>query len=270
MYDKTFTISHGFFVYLYTSMESGVCTLSNIPVRKEPDSKSEMTSMLLFGETYQVVSAEGEWLHIRIHHDGYDGWINNKQHRILISPIQHPKTLRHFPFIQVHTDSGNHLLLPGSEIEQDTNGKFVMNGVSYQMENPGTALSPDPVSCARAFLNTPYLWGGRSPFGIDCSGLTQIAYKLSGINLPRDAWQQANEGSAIDFLASSVAGDLAFFDNNDGKIIHVGILLSPSQILHASGYVKINRIDNFGILNEGEKTYSHKLRIIKRYSSSNQ
>ena len=120
------------------------------------------------------------------------------------------------------------------------------------------------VQNAMMYINTPYLWGGRHPFGIDCSGLVQICYKMIGINLPRDAYQQALKGHALSFIEESQAGDLAFFDNEDGRIIHVGILLEDNYIIHASGKVRIDRIDHQGIYNNDHRDYSHRLRIIKR------
>ena len=117
---------------------------------------------------------------------------------------------------------------------------------------------------AYTFINAPYLWGGRSPLGIDCSGFTQVVYKLAGQKLQRDAYQQADQGITLGFIEEAEAGDLAFFDNDEGKIIHVGILLGQGKIIHASGKVRIDRIDHQGIFNEETGKYSHKLRIIKR------
>ena len=114
------------------------------------------------------------------------------------------------------------------------------------------------------FLNSPYLWGGRTPFGIDCSGFVQIAARLSGISLPRDTQEQAEEGEIINLISEAKPGDLAFFDNIDGRIIHVGIILENGQIIHASGKVRIDTIDHQGIFNEESKKYSHQLRVIKR------
>jgi cell wall-associated NlpC family hydrolase len=116
---------------------------------------------------------------------------------------------------------------------------------------------------ALIYLNAPYLWGGRSPFGIDCSGFTQLVYRLQGIKLPRDAYQQAEVGNTLSFIEESEEGDLAFFDNTEGKIIHVGIIMKNNYIIHASGKVRIDRIDQQGIFNSSLKTHTHKLRLIK-------
>lgn len=245
-------------------MNAGICSLSNIPVRKLPDGTSEMTSMLLFGETYQITEREDEWCRIRCDEDQYEGWINLKQ----VTPFTHPfvskQVLHHFPVSVAQCDGETHYLLPGSQVDAFDQHRFEMNGKKFQIEC-GNEIPRTIVTLALAFLNTPYLWGGRSVFGIDCSGLTQVVFKMAGIPIRRDAWQQAEQGEAVDFLSAAQAGDLAFFDNAEGRITHVGILLSSSSILHASGRVKINSIDNYGILNEEENVYSHKLRIIKRF-----
>jgi cell wall-associated NlpC family hydrolase len=117
---------------------------------------------------------------------------------------------------------------------------------------------------ATSFLNTPYLWGGRTHFGIDCSGFTQAVFKLQGINLLRDASQQVDQGYAINLLQETKLGDLAFFENQEGNIVHVGILLNNEKIIHASGRVKIDFIDEKGIFSEELKRYTHKLKAIKR------
>lgn len=146
-----------------------------------------------------------------------------------------------------------------------------INAERYKIE--GTVVIPgknkfddEVIKTAGSYLNTPYLWGGRSPYGIDCSGFTQMVFKQFGIRLKRDAWQQAGQGEVVDFLQSAKAGDLAFFDNDEGKISHIGIMVDNSQVMHASGKVRTDIIDNQGIYNEEMKRYTHKLRIIKRFS----
>ncbi|NTW32657.1 MAG: C40 family peptidase, partial [Bacteroidetes bacterium] len=120
------------------------------------------------------------------------------------------------------------------------------------------------VENAYMYLDAPYLWGGRSPFGIDCSGFVQMVYKLIGIRLPRDASQQASQGTTINFLSEAVPGDIAFFDNEDGIIVHTGIIINNGQIIHASGRVRIDNLDHEGIFQVKTKKYTHKLRLIKR------
>jgi cell wall-associated NlpC family hydrolase len=122
----------------------------------------------------------------------------------------------------------------------------------------------DIISTAYLLINAPYLWGGKNPFGIDCSGFTQIVYKLNGYKLPRDASQQVELGTPLSFVEEAEAGDLAFFDNEEGNIVHVGILLNNEQIIHASGSVRIDKYDHYGIFNKSLGKYSHSMRVIKR------
>ena len=133
-------------------------------------------------------------------------------------------------------------------------------GKELNETNPKSKL----VSTALHYLNSPYLWGGKSPFGIDCSGFVQCVYQLHGIQLPRDAYLQAAHGETLGFIDESEPGDLAFFDNNEGKITHVGIIMPDYHIIHAFGQVRIDRLDQTGIFNSLQNTHTHKLRVIKK------
>ena len=145
-----------------------------------------------------------------------------------------------------------------------------LNGLSYLKHTfEGTASvglkdKTKLIDTAILYLNTPYLWGGKTPFGIDCSGFVQMVYKLNGFNILRDASQQASQGDALSFIEESEPGDLAFFDNNEGDIIHVGIIMKDHKIIHAHGKVRIDLLDQSGIYNVDTKTHSHKLRVIKK------
>jgi cell wall-associated NlpC family hydrolase len=120
------------------------------------------------------------------------------------------------------------------------------------------------VGDAMLYLNAPYLWGGRTPFGIDCSGFVQMVYKLQGLKLLRDASQQATQGEVISLLAEAEQGDLAFFDDEEGNITHVGMIIDSQRIIHCSGRVQIDNLDHEGIFNVRLQKYTHKLRLIKR------
>ena len=159
-------------------------------------------------------------------------------------------------------------MFQGAPLPRYNNKKFKIGETEYSFD--GTvrlSTTPDKkmiIENAYMYINSPYLWGGRSPFGIDCSGFTQVVYKLCGIRLKRDASQQAEQGTTIKSLEESTPGDLAFFANGTEKITHVGILLPQHKIIHASGKVRVDKIDPQGIFNEDKNTYTHNLRLIKR------
>jgi len=245
-------------------MKQGICKLSNIPVRKEPSGTSEMVNMLLFGEQYEIIEKQNEWLNIIGLYDGYSGWINIKQHTELFGECGNSHIISNFPFVKASINNTTHFLLPGSEI-------FNFNGNVAEIDTETITLNDSIsidkqtiVETALQYINAPYLWGGRSPFGIDCSGFTQVVFKIHGIKLKRDAYQQAEQGETVAFREIALPGDLAFFDNTEGKITHTGIMLDADRIIHASGQVRIDRIDQYGIIHSESGEYSHKLRIIKR------
>ncbi|HEX7365990.1 MAG TPA: C40 family peptidase [Pelobium sp.] len=256
----------------------GTCFLSSIPMRSLPAHRSEMLSQLLFADTFEAFAAEGEWLQIKTLNEGYIGWVDAKQVIALDSDyLMNVKNNSHFL-----TNEPNTLALKGSAkspiylhagttLPNYNDGKFTLAGEFYLLTSSNVFLpnaddfENDVVETAKSFLNVPYLWGGRTHAGIDCSGFSQLVFKMLGIKINRDAWQQAEQGKVVDFLTEAKAGDLAFFDNEEGKITHVGIMLNNSQIIHASGRVKIDRIDNQGIFALDQNKYSHRLRIIKRY-----
>lgn len=258
-------------------MEYGIASLSIIPARAEPADASEMVTQLLFGEHYEVLEGRKKWLRIRTAADRYECWIDRKQHQAIDQKFF--ERLQKQPFIALSNEvagivgkNGSEELLPivlGSQLpflEENVlklgkeNYRFEGAVVTKKAKNKAEAI----VQTAFMYLNAPYLWGGRSPFGIDCSGLSQLCYKMAGVQLPRDSYQQAQLGHALSFIEEAEPGDLAFFDNAEGKIIHVGILLQNNHIIHASGKVRIDRIDHQGIYNNETRDYSHRLRIIKR------
>jgi cell wall-associated NlpC family hydrolase len=256
-------------------MDYGVCNLTAVPIRKEESDKSEMVTQLLFGETFKINIVLGKWSQIIIDDDKYIGWIDNKQYQPMSTIVYNnlKKRAPHFvtDTLLPLTEKNNctFSIVRGSTIYNSFGKRFTLGKSVFRsgrsMANP---LSPEKknkfIQIANQYINTPYLWGGRSPFGIDCSGLVQIAAKGAGLLLPRDAYQQAQIGKTINLISEALPGDLAFFDNHEGKITHVGIILDNAKIIHASGKVRVDIIDHQGIFNSQTKKYTHELRIIKR------
>ncbi|MCW0508637.1 C40 family peptidase [Riemerella anatipestifer] len=234
-------------------MSRAVASVSVVPVRSESSDKAEIITQVLYGESVEILSQEGNWVHIKMDFDGYEGWTDAKQFKIILDGnISESKiSLVKQPFLEYGFGDEKLLLSIGSEIESDVVETVVANTRGFIADT------------AQKFLNVPYLWGGRSFFGIDCSGFTQIVYKVVGIKIPRDAYQQAEVGQVLDFIEEAQAGDLAFFENEEGRITHVGIMLEDRKIIHAHGKVRIDELDSVGIFNKDQNKHTHKLRFIK-------
>lgn len=232
----------------------------------QPADASEMVSQLLFGEHFKILEERGKWSRIRIAFDSYEGWIDNRQYKKIEEDLYHQ--------IEESTPSYSADLV---EYLIDDQNRFtsiplgaVLNSASYlQQKFDGDYISgkrekSELLETAFLYLNTPFLWGGKTPFGIDCSGLTQMVYRLNGYSLLRDAAQQARQGEALSFIEESEPGDLAFFDDSEGKITHVGIMMQDNFIIHVDGKVRIDRIDHSGIFNLDLRKHTHQLRVIKK------
>jgi cell wall-associated NlpC family hydrolase len=241
----------------------GISLLPIIPLRSEPSSKSEMVNQLLFGEKYKVLHIQPDWLKIVTIDDNYIGWINDTQAHLINETewnnLTNASIVTKYPFVKILVNQAPMLISTGSKLY-----KTNFNISNYQFAFENIEVKKEVTQIAMQYLNTPYLWGGKSPWGIDCSGFTQTVFNQMGISLNRNANQQAEQGDLLAFLTEAKLGDLAFFDNENGKITHVGIMLSNETIIHANGKVRIDKIDNYGILNTDSKKYSHKLRFIKR------
>ena len=252
----------------------GISTLSIVPVRSEPSDRSEMVSQVLFGELFEIIEQRKNWSHIRLKYDDYTGWIDSKQITFIddkeAEDISSQPVAVTMDIVQVAINGHN--LTPvvmGSSLPFYHEKKFFIGQKEFNYDGQVKILTKPEAKTisqnAYMFLNAPYLWGGRSPFGIDCSGFTQVIFKLSGIPLKRDAWQQGEQGTAVDSVDDSKEGDLAFFKNEDDKVVHTGIVLMNNHIIHASGKVRVDRLDGNGIFNAETNLYSHRLAGIKRY-----
>ncbi len=254
----------------------GICLQAVVPVRKSPGDKNEMTNQLLFGELLSIKDTFENWLLIESADDNYEGWVDKKQlQEITNETYQQLSKAKVFLLEDItgrctfNTDQTSVWLVMGSRLPNVKEGVFEINGQSFSLKGSCRPIPAKPerkqlVETALKYLNTPYLWGGRSPFGIDCSGFMQVVFKLCGYQLPRDTSQQVDHGKTVDFIHEAEQGDLAFFGNEEGEIIHVGMVLDGHKIIHASGKVRIDQLDHQGIYNTQDKRYSHKLRVIKR------
>ena len=247
-------------------MQYGICQLSIVSLRFEPSDKSELVSQVLYGEVFKVIDYRKKWSKIRLAFDKYEGWIDNKQFLFIekedYDDIAKSKPILSTDLVEFVEDVSKHLYpIP---IGSSLNGLSLLNhshdGNTTSVINP----KPELIKTAFLYLNAPYLWGGKTPFGIDCSGFTQMVYKLNGHKLLRDASLQATQGEALSFIEESEPGDLAFFDNAEGDIVHVGIIMEDNYIIHAHGKVRIDRLDHSGIYNTDKNSHTHKLRVIKK------
>ncbi|AJW63779.1 hydrolase Nlp/P60 [Elizabethkingia miricola] len=235
-------------------MDKGVCNVSVAPVRADKTDKAEIVTEMLYGESADILEVINNWTRIKMHYDGYEGWIDTKQITLVTDDFL-AKRKTHLvtePFQSRVMESGKMLLSMGSEVSFET--------VHAQR---GATIRQSIIETAKEFLNVPYLWGGKSFFGVDCSGFTQLVLKVHDIKYPRDAYQQGEVGEPLSFIEEAQPGDLAFFENSEGRIIHVGFMLENNQIIHAHGKVRIDTLDSSGIFNKELNKHTHKLRFIR-------
>jgi gamma-D-glutamyl-L-lysine dipeptidyl-peptidase len=258
-----------------TVIDHGVCRLALVPVRGEPHHRGEQVTQLLFGDHYEVIewSSDHQWARVQIYADQYSGWIDQKQHHTISKEYFDQINVANFKITTDITSTilyrknpltivmGSIVPISGSELFK-MEEQFAFNGETKSL---GLRRDFDYLkTIAFKYLNTPYQWGGKSPFGIDCSGFTQMVFRIAGYTLLRDASQQFSQGKKIKDPDMAQPGDLAFFENKEKTISHVGILLEENKIIHCSGQVRIDLLMEEGILHAESKVYTHTLAGIKR------
>jgi len=255
-------------------MDYAICTVAAAPVRKEPAHRSEMVNQLLFGESLELLDTKDEWMLVRSRFDGYEGWLTHH----LVAPVDEAVALRPAPFVAtglvnpvtlpdglVHAPMGASLTGYDEETRLLWDGEHKYHGT---LRNTQAPYDLDLLwRTVQAWLNAPYLWGGKTFLGVDCSGFVQTVFKVLGIPLLRDAWQQANQGLAV-ALPEARTGDVAFFQNEGGKIVHVGIIMNDDRIVHAAGRVRTDRLTEAGIINADHGRKTHAFHSIRRFLNS--
>lgn len=256
-------------------MQFGICPLNTVPIRNSSSHKSEMISQLLFGEMVEVLEKKGrQWTRVRCQEDNFVGWVSTHQLEE-ITPSEFQSYQNQFAFVLdlLHPAQRDDAFIPlslGARLPNFDGMRFTIGTQTYSFT--GQAVFPEDLvaqpqlilKIARKYLHAPMLWGGRSPFGLDSAGLVQVVYRMAGQQLPREAYQQVLEGESVDFVEQAYAGDLAFFENQAGRITHTGILFPDNQVLHVYGKVRLDRLDHYGIYHTELKRYTHRLRIVKR------
>ncbi len=251
-----------------------VANTSLAALRAQPSERSEMVSQLLFGEVAEVLKKQDNWLNVKHLWDETVGWLDSRQ-ATLITPSEadffernHANSLALCE--PVMADDHFLPILMGASLPGFDGIRLKIGEASYAFS--GQTIFPGSVQptgdilsrIAKKYLHAPQLAGGRSPFGIDAAAFTQMVFKMFGIRLWRSAEAQVAQGRVVDFMDEIQAGDLAFFDDARGRVDHVGLIISSTQILHVDGRVRADRIDHFGIFNEESRRYTHQLRVVKR------
>jgi len=244
-------------------MKTGICYLPLVPMRAEPSERAEMVTQVLYGELFEILDEQAGWLFLRLDADSYTGWCTSKMLQIISGDLfQQLKLSRQSIATAVlsacQTKQGLQLLPAGSRLRESD---VILSEFGQSQED---VKNMNPAKIAHRFLHSPYLWGGKTLLGMDCSGLVQIVFLLKGQQLPRDARDQVQCGELISSLAETLPGDLVFFSNAEGNVVHVGLVFKDGQIIHASGSVQLDQLDEKGIYSKSWATYTHSLYQIRR------
>ena len=253
---------------------------SVVPVRTEPSECAEQSTQMLFGELCTILEQKSRWNRIKLMSDGQEGWVDAK----MTTPMSDDEYKTYsealtssakviFPMTYAVSENNGQTipLTAGTQLAQYKEGRFEVLGVGFRIDPSLVRVQPyemnqeNLLQAVRFFLNIPYLWGGKNAMGMDCSGFTQTVMALFGKHLLRNASEQATQGEAVASLKEAQAGDLVFFDHEDGKISHVGIVIDPERVIHCSGRVKVEKLDETGIFSAEKGEYTHHLVAIRRY-----
>ena len=255
-------------------MEYGISILGIVPLRAEAKDQSEIISQVLFGQHFKIIETQPKWIKIELASDKYVGWICAKQYVEITHEDYDNLSLNDFPLAEdvftslINIDTNEPVpICMGAVLPYYHKGMVRIRNKKYKYNGTvSNKTNNNIIYYAKQFLNAPYLWGGKSILGIDCSGFTQLVCQMCGIYLPRDAYQQALEGEIIENIDDVLEGDLIFFINKNLKIHHVGIAIDNKSIIHASGQVRIDELSKNGIIHAESKSLTHKLHSIKRVS----
>lgn len=245
----------------------GYCKVAVSPVRAQASDAAEMVTQLLFGEPLTILESDRQWLKVCSYMDNYEGWVDGK-HIVRLTDKELKRWLdglsnEHSLIRTIATPWGNQRITRGAFVPESDETAFQIGKDHYRFSDSGMAAPETAAEMALDYVMTPYLWGGKTPFGIDCSGLMQTVHRLFGINLPRDAYQQEEHGQEVPF-EDRQPGDLVFFKNPAGRIHHVGLLINPSEVIHASGWVRVDDLTREGIVRRTDGELSHVFYSIKR------